>query len=193
MVADLYISHAGVDSNRPPHRSGLSECVAHPGQRANLDLTGALSRETEHFADLVERLRWLTESVVGSDDSSLAFSERGSDVTHLLHLHLVKHVLEGLLGNGIDNRVADRRGCIRLSPERVFEAAWRSLGRLEALELREREAGRIAQLVVGGFRAVSLQIVPACRPELGESSDCTVGQGHGPRQLRDELLHGLTH
>src|SRR5262249_33229002 len=36
-----------------------------------------------------------------------------------------------------------------------------------------------------------LQKLALRRPDLSEASDGSVGKGHRPRELRDELLHGL--
>src|SRR5262245_4876524 len=106
----------------------LRERLAHPRQRSGLDLPGPLARETECVAGLVERLGRLTESVVGSNYHLLAFGEVVGDGAHLAYLRELEHLLEGLLGNRIDDRVSDRPARVAFSRERLVEGPWHPLG-----------------------------------------------------------------
>lgn len=69
------------------------------------------------------------------------------DLAHLVQLDLVEHVVEGLFGDGICDRVVDGPARHRLVPKRLVESPRHPLRRLETLDLRRRQPGGRGQVL----------------------------------------------
>src|SRR5215218_558468 len=128
-------------------------------ERADLDLPGALGRQAELTADLAQGLRRLAEPVVRVEHPALALFEPIRETVDFVDLDVVEHVLEGLLGAGIDDAVPDRGRSSLLGTKPLLDSARCSFGRLQALELRPAKPGRATQRFLRGLVTVGLQVL----------------------------------
>ena len=113
----------------------MGKRCAQLAERAGFDLPGALGGQPKPGADLAECLGVVAEPVVGPDHEALAFVELFGQVVHVADLEGVEHLLVGLLGGGIDDRVAD--GCRGIIPvgQSFVCAARPALGRLQVVSV----------------------------------------------------------
>jgi hypothetical protein len=99
-------------------------------QRAGFDLPGALGGQPKPGADRAERLSVLAEPVVGPDHDALTFVELFGQVVHVPDLKGVEHLLVGMLGGEVDDRVANGVRAFIPVGQLFLRAARRALGRL---------------------------------------------------------------
>jgi hypothetical protein len=69
----------------------------------------------------------------------------------------------------------------------------RRLGREQVVDLVDREARALGELVAAGLAAAVAQRLAVGVLELGEVTQRAVGEHHRPGELGDELLHRLAH
>ena len=117
---------------------------------------------------------------MGPEHYALPLAELVGQATQLADLELVQHLLVRPLGSGIDDRVPDRSSGLAVHAELLLHATRSALRRLKALQLLQREAGRIAQLFVRRLRAICLHVLTTCGLDQSEPSDRPVGQCDRP-------------
>src|ERR1700754_5172938 len=116
---------AGVadSTDTAPGRGGVRGRVAKLLERRLLDLPDPLDGEPEIGADPAQRLRGLAESVMAPQHGALARVELVGERPHDLDLHPVEYVLVLALGDGVDDRLAERRARVLVGARRLLERA----------------------------------------------------------------------
>ena len=84
-------------------REGVPQCV----ERVQLDLSCALSGDSEPVADLVQGLPGHAYAVVGADDDTFAITQPLCQFPYVVPLQRVEHRLERPFGGDIRDQIAD--------------------------------------------------------------------------------------
>src|SRR5919204_6740309 len=180
-----------------PYDSGLVRArdrgeIADRGEaleRLALELAHALAREPELVADRLERPRIALEAEAQLEDPALALGQRVESLAHALLAQRLLRLVEGIARLAVGEEVAELALVVR--PDRLVERDGGLGGPERLVDMLDREAGRLRELLLRGVAAQLDLEPPRGAPELLLALDDVHRHADRPRVVRDGALHRL--
>src|SRR5205085_10136811 len=133
---------------------------AEAGQRLVLELADALARQVELVPDRLERPRLALEAEPQLEDPPLALGKRVECLADVLTAERLLGLVERVGGLAIGEQVAELALVVRA--DRLVQRDGRGCGGERLLDVLQRQAGRLGELLLGRL-AAELHLEPARR------------------------------